>query len=392
MSGRYEKRKPQKKGGKIALIILGVLVGLIVVGVIAGALFYNSMLNKMNRAQYVDKQPSDEDLAGLIAPVEETEETEAVTEPVIETTEEPTVEVTKPMVPEDIINVLVVGQSARPGEPAYMADSTMLVSINTYTKTITLSSVLRDAFVKFPTFTDPNGKTRSGGRVKFTSVYASGYAIGDVACAMEVANLTMLNNFGVEVDYNFEVDMEAFSALINAIDGVEMELKEEEVKYMNKELKGYCELEPGYNSLDGYMALTYARMRKAEGDGDSDIKRTARQRYLAERMIDKVIYKLCTDGFTAVKKLAFEILPYVTTNMENDEITKLLTEVVLNISDYKIEQGTCPVEGKKSRWGDMVDIYKDGFEHSVIRFDEDLNKKAMRFITEGEGEYPDTGK
>lgn len=366
------------------------LAALIIVGGIAGVMFYNNMLSQINRAEMVDRQPSDEELAALIPPEKETvAETTPTTE---ETTEATTVPETKPMTPEDIVNILVVGQSARPGEPGYMADSTMLVTINKYTKTVTLSSVLRDALVKFPTFKGPSGKTHSGGWVKFTSTYASGYLIGDVAGAMEVANLTMLNNFGVEVDYNFEINMEMFRKFIDTLGTVEMELNEAEANYLNKDLKGYCNAVEGWNSLDGHMALSYARMRKAEGDGDSDIKRTARQRYLVERILDKVKYKMSTEGLDAVQELVSAVLPYVTTNMENSEITKLMLEVVPILPEIEIVSGTCPVEGSKSRWGDMVDIYDDGFMHSVIKFDEGLNKKAMRYITEGEGEYPDTGK
>lgn len=385
MAGRYERKKPVKKRSravKIVLIVLAVILLLAVAVAAAGYLYYDSMLGKITQAQVVDKNPSDADLAGLIAPPDD-EETEPFTQPA-ETSEETTVPETKPMTAEDIINVLVVGQSARPGEPAYMADSTILVSINKYTKTLTLTSVLRDALVKFPTFKGPDGRTHSGGRVKFTSTYASGYTIGDVGCAMQVADLVMLENFGVEVDHNFEIDMEMFIKFIDAMEGVELEINEAETDYLNKELGkcGYEPLEPGYNSLDGFGALTFARMRKAAGDSDSDIKRTDRQRYLVDRIINKVKWILSQKGLGAVQDLANQVLPYVTTDMEKSEITKLLLELVPMLPEMTIESGTCPVS--KTYWGDYVDIYKDGFMHSVLKFDEGQNKKLMRVITEGE--------
>lgn len=383
MSGRFERKRPKKKAGKIVLIVLIVFL-ILVLAIFGGAYaYYNSMLNKISRAEVVDRSPSDEDLAGLIAPVEETEETEEVTEPVIETTEE-TIPETKPMTAEDIVNVLVVGQAARPGEEARMADSTILITVNKYTKVLTLSSVLRDAFVKFPTFKGPDGRTHSGGRVKFTSTYASGYAIGDVGCALQVADLVMQENFGIEVDHNFEVDFEMFIKFLDSMEGVELELTEAEVKYLNQELVkcGYAELEPGYNSLDGFGALTFARMRKAEGDNDSDIKRTARQRYLVDRILNKLKFLLETRGLSVVQDICNEALPYVTTDMENSEITKLMTELIPLLPELTIESGTIPVSG--TAWGDYVDIYKDGFQHSVMRFDEGQNKKILRALTEGE--------
>lgn len=384
MSGRYERKKPANKGGKVALIVLIVVLALVVTAFGGVYIYYNSMLNKIGRAEVVDKSPSDDDLAGLIAPVEETEETEAATEPTVETTEETVPETTRAMTADDIVNILVIGQAARPGEESRMADSTMLITINKYTKVMTLSSVLRDSFVKFPTFKGPDGRTHSGGRVKFTSTYASGYVIGDVGCAMQVADLVMQENFGVEVDHNVEVNFELFTAFVDAIRGVELELTEAEVKYLNKKLVkcGYGEMEPGWNSLDGFGALEFARMRKADGDGDSDIKRTARQRYLVERIVDKVKYTIEHKGLGKIQEIVDSILPYVITDMENSEITSLLTEMIPLLSELSIESGTIPVAG--TAWGDYVDIYKDGFQHSVMRFDEGQNKKILRALTEGE--------
>ena len=68
-------------------------------------------------------------------------------------TEEETVAATvHQMSADDIVNILVVGQAARAGEEANMADTTMLVSINTYTKEVTVFSILRDSFVKLPDY------------------------------------------------------------------------------------------------------------------------------------------------------------------------------------------------------------------------------------------------
>lgn len=377
MHGRYERQKPRKKasGGRIALIIVGVLVALIIAGIIAGVVYYNNVLNKINRAEVIEKDPTPEEIAAVIGgrlPIaEETEET------VLETTME-TVPETKPMTADDIVNILVVGQSARPGEDSRMADSTVLVTINKYTKTVTLSSVLRDALVRGPDY-----KGHNSGKIKFTTCYALGYLWGDIGGAMECLNQVMEKNFGVEVDYNVEVDFEMFVKFIDTLGTVEVELTQQEADYLNEELDNYGEAEPGMNSLDGYMALAYARMRKADGDNDSDIKRTARQRYLIERMANKLVYKLSTEGMSAVQQIINEMLPYVTTNMENDEITKLLMEVLPILPKLKFESGTCPVDG--TAWGEMYDIYKDGFKHSVLMFDEGQNKRLMRAITEGEG-------
>ena len=47
-------------------------------------------------------------------------------------------------------------------------------------------------------------------------------------------------------------------------------------------------MKEGKNWLDGSTALAYVRMRKAEGDGESDIKRTARQPSVYGALLAKV--------------------------------------------------------------------------------------------------------
>ena len=112
-----------------------------------------------------------------------------------------TVETTVPKATaEDIINILVVGQSSRAGEESRMADTTMVVSINTFDGTVTVFSVLRDSYVKLPDY-----KGHVCGRAKFTVCYGLGYQWGGTAGAMEMTNNCMRDNFGVEVDYNFEI-------------------------------------------------------------------------------------------------------------------------------------------------------------------------------------------
>ena len=65
------------------------------------------------------------------------------------------------MTADDIVNILFVGQAARAGEEETMADSTMLISINTYTKEITCMSILRDSFVKLPDYKEMCIRDRS---------------------------------------------------------------------------------------------------------------------------------------------------------------------------------------------------------------------------------------
>ena len=229
--GRFEQEKQPKKkrGGKIVLIILAVILVIVGCAAAAGAVYYNRMMNKMN----IIELP--EDTYVYTEETQLTEATESVaaaeTEMQDETTEATTV-VTEPpkATAEDIINILVVGQSSRAGEESRMADTTMVVSVNTFDGTVTVFSVLRDSYVKLPDYKD-----HVCGRAKFTVCYGLGYQWGGIAGAMEMTNICMRDNFGVEVDYNIEIDFESFTRVVDLLGGIEIELTEAEAKYLNND-------------------------------------------------------------------------------------------------------------------------------------------------------------
>lgn len=378
--GRFESQKPKKKKGpgKVILIILAVLLVLVIGAVIAGVLYYNSTLNKITHVEVpkIQYTTPEEDLFADPEGVE--------TEPVVtETVETVPTETTEPAhVPssEDYINILVVGQASRAGETTNterMADTAILCTINTYEKKLTLTSLLRDSLVR-----PPNFRGHEFGKIKLTTVYHLGsyYSNGDIAGSMELMNMTLYDSFGIEVDYNIEVDFDIFIKVIDLMYGVTINLSQEEADYLNAQDDWVCyDVWPGEFHLDGAGALCYARMRKADGDGDSDIKRTARQRHL----IDRIIFGLKNLSLTDVNNIANEVLPMITTSMTPSEITELMVKFLPMISELQVETGgTCPVQGTYR--GKEVDIYGDGMYHSVLEFEVPQQKKLMRAITEGE--------
>lgn len=368
--GRFEQAKQpkqpgKKKGLKIFLIVIAVILALLLILAGAAYLYLQSKLKKMNiielpKDTYAYTEPTDE----VTRPPETgaAEITEATTEATV-----------PKMTADDIINILFVGQAARAGEEETMADSTMLISINTYTKEITCMSILRDSFVKLPDY-----KGHQCGRAKFTVCYNLGYQWGGgTAGGMEMTNICLKDNFGIEVDYNVEVSFDSFIKMIDYIDGVDIDLTQAEADYLNKDtLYVKRTIEPGVQRLQGMEALSYARMRKAAGDSESDIKRTERQRKVVEALLEKFRYRSIAD----LNKWIDILLPMVSTTMTPTDVTKLAARVLPIFSELKIKGATVPMEG----WGDMVDIYNDGQIHSVMRFDTAKEKKLIRAITEAE--------
>ncbi len=374
--GRYERKKEKPKAGKILLIVLAVILVLIIAAGAAGYLYYTSVLGKMNQVEV----PEIEYTQPVVTQATEASELDAEhTEPSTVVTEPPHVASA-----EDYVNILVVGQSARAGEEDRRADTMILVTLNKFDKTVRLTSILRDTQLQVPV----SFQGKNYGKIKINTIYHLGsfYDNGNPGSSMALMNLTLYKNFGIEVDHNFEVDFDAFVKIVDMLDGVEMELTEAEAKYLNDDdLWVYYDVEPGLQRLDGMAALSYARMRKAEGDADSDIKRSNRQRNLIVKLIEKM--KNTSIGY--LRYVIDETMPYITTSMSTAEITKLMFDLLEILPEMKIVTGgTCPVEDTYQ--GKMVDIYDIGQLESVLTFNVDQQWRLMREITLGEGRVQET--
>lgn len=370
--GKYlntSNQKPKKKGRKIVLIVICVLLVAVIGALAIGAGALNSVLDKIKKAEVIEQTVEmNEEIENLMGIMEETEPTVPTTEAVEETTTAPTVDPNKEP---DILNVLVTGQSYRAGEDSRLADTNILVTINKDTKVVTITSFMRDTYVKLP---DYMGHTCGWNRIN--TAYALGYTWGGTGGAMEMTNLCLKNNFGIEVDHNVEIDFTAFIKIIDILGGVRIDLTEAEAKYLNEHKYDWQEeVAAGENRLFGDYALSYARMRKAEGDAESDIKRTARQRTL----IEAIFNKLKTKGLSVVQEMANEILPMVTTNMTNAEITSCMLELLPLLPELTIEKGTCPAE--TTYWPEYKEL-PDGGAY-VLVFASEQQKRLMMPITEG---------
>lgn len=376
--GHFQQAQPpkKKKGKKIALIVLTVLLVLVIAAAIIGIGAYKAVLNKVTYVTMPTYETTEPATEATVANT--TEVTAATTEA---TTEATTVETTvPPMKPEDIINLLVVGQSSRAGEEGKLADTMILASLNKYNNTLTLTSFLRDTYVDLPDYRDSRGTLHTCGWNKLTSCYALGHSWDGAGGAMKMMNDCLYNNFGVEVDYNVEIDFDCFIKLVDILGGVGIEVTQEEADYLNADtlFVPYGGINAGWVTLGGSEALSYARMRKAAGDNDSDIKRTARQR----KLMDALFNNIRGMNLSQLTRIVNEILPMITTNMHPDKITEFLVEVAPMVPDLIFEKGgTCPVQD--TYWSSWEET-PDGAMY-VLAFDGGQNKKLMRQITEGEG-------
>ena len=343
--GKYLAKKApaaKKKKKKILPIILIVLLLIVALCVGAGVLYYNYLLGMISRPDDV-KIPQ----TTAAAPVLESEA--AVTE-----TEEATIGTTSPeetwpeiVSDEKITHFMLVGNAYRPGEEYYITDTMILVSVNRETKTITLTSLMRDLRLVWPKYVDTLGKEHSGNN-RINMAYNMGYSwTKNKQDSMDVLESIVQHNFGIPVERTIEIDFEIFMKVVDILGDVTVHIDEAELKYLQENYNWMDTLTVGENRLSGYKALCYARMRKV---GHGDYQRTERQRIVITQMIEK----LKNMNILKVHSLFTEILPMITTDMSNTEMMNYAWEFIPMLKDLKIQSQRIPFDGNE------MSVVRDG--------------------------------
>ena len=344
--GKYLAKKPvakKKKKSILSKILIGILIILLLI--VGGVVFYiNHLMNLVSRPDDVVIKPAESITASV--PTQETLATEETTEG----TTSP--EDTWPEIvsDENITNFMLVGNAYRPGEEYYITDTMILVSINRETKTLTLTSLMRDMCLVWPQYTDTLGRSHSGNN-RINMAYNMGYSwTQNKQDSMDVLESIVQHNFGIPVERTVEVDFELFDKITELLGGVEVELSQAEIDYLRENYPASNTaktLEPGMCELSPYLTLCYARMRKV-GHGDYD--RTERQRIVITKMIEK----LKDMNILKIHKLFTEVLPMITTDMSNTEIMNYAWEFIPMLKDLKIQSQRIPFEGNE------VSVVRDG--------------------------------
>ena len=127
------------------------------------------------------------------------------------------------------------------------------------------------------------------------------------------------------MDLNIEefvvVNFEAVKEAVDDIDGVTMQITDEEVSHIPGIEKA------GTYNLTGEQALAYARIRHAEG---GDYKRTERMRDVIAAIVEKVK----TFNISQINKFIDNILPKVYTNITAADIFTLIPSITsMKITD-----------------------------------------------------------
>ena len=232
---------------------------------------------------------------------------------------------------EKVRNILLIGTDAR-GDEQGRADTVIILSFSSHNQTITLTSLLRDSYVSIP----GHG----------TNKLNAAYAYGGPTLLMD----TIVNNFGIPVDDYISVNFKAVVHLVDALGGVTVTVSDREATAINMILQAElneimgddknADMLPsgGTFTLNGKQAVAYSRIRKV---GNADFERTQRQR----NILSMILQKLRTMKPEGVKKILYDALPQVHSNMTDGQMYLLALQTPVNLLRYQQQELRLPADG-----------------------------------------------
>ncbi|MBR7554746.1 LCP family protein [Allobacillus sp. GCM10007491] len=265
METRKDKRKQKgnKKGLKIVLIVLGLLI---LAGVIYAAYLYKQVDDAVSEMY----QPLDSD-------------------------QEKKEEIEQRFKDKDTINALLLGVDEREGDKG-RSDTMIFLSLNPDTNKILMLSIPRDTYVNIP----------GRGMDKINHAYAFGNS--------ELSVQTVEDFLDTTVHFYGKVNMEGLKDGVDALGGVTVQNN----RQFNQSGKTF---ETGELHLNGEEALAYSRMRKQDPKGD--MGRNDRQQQIIDAMIDK---GMSFGSFTKVQDILDALGTNVETNLQMGEMRKLFMD------------------------------------------------------------------
>lgn len=315
-----------------------------------------------------------------------------------------------PNLPDHVINILLLGVDTREdtlGEGDHTvkrADVQIILSFNTETGELKLTSIPRDTLVTNPA---------TGKLIPITNAYTSfddkGVFNENPTRAMAVVNY----NFEMNIRYFFSINFYGVVKIVESLGGVDVDLTEAEAWSINtylstKTIKSGSkvvshgkailrtygkefglpeplEVKAGVQHLTGLQALIYARLRETVRKKyplGGDWQRTVRTRHLLELLLRKALQLNIGD----MLNLLIDATAYMYTNMNGSDIYNLFMAakdsglLSMDTSGELFQQFRVPMDGTWSyNDGDIFISRKNGnFQKNI---------QALHEFIYGEGNY-----
>jgi len=296
-----------RKTVKVLIYSLVFMIGLFI-------LFYvNSNISKTDTLSWINKIP----IIGQIKTFAETSST--------------------PLKGEDSgrVNILFLGVGGEGHDGAQLTDTILVFSINTKDKKISMLSIPRDLSIPM--------ENLGWRKINNVNAYAEMQQAGSGGQATSQAVSNILK---APIDYYVKVDFEGFKKIIDYFGGIEVDVEntfddytypaagqEDNPVYVNR--FEHLHIEKGRQTMDGELALKYARSRHAYGVEGTDFARAARQQKVIEALKEKALSAETLTNPKLVANVISELNNNISTDLKIWEILKAW-QLVKNIDKSNI--------------------------------------------------------
>ena len=370
--------RPEKKKKHVGRTVIIVIAAVILAILLAVFLIFRDMYSQLNTRHHNPVEPT----AVPAAAADATPAPDSSSEPASTLTDEEKAKLEEMelrsslaesaeevMSDKNVYNVLLIGSDGRT-EELERSDAMILVSINKTTKTIWLTSLMRD-----------------------TQVEIANWGIGHLNWATRFGGVDMLintiestRNFAIDVDNWAMVDFLDFAEVAAMVGPITVTVTKEEAADINLLIREACQLNDQYYGTsvprcyfptdqdgtytisDGFQILGYCRERHIGGDTG----RSEKQRDALMQMWGNVKKMSLTDQYA----LAKEIMSIVSTDITMGQSATLLLQAP-ELLTYEIKMQQCPTPGAFWRGLDANGL-------SIYNADFRVNRNFLRATIYGE--------
>ncbi len=266
-----------------------------------------------------------------------------------------------PNLPANVVNILLIGVDMRDRDinsnsSLLHNDVTMILSVNTDDGSIKLTSIARDLYVQIPGYRDK-------GRINTAYALGTNRNAEGINRGAELTMRTVNHLFEMNVSQYVVINFYGLASIIDHIGGIDLNLirgeahainayLKEHARQMTYDVKGNANREPltvvsekqheSVQHLDGIQAVMYARLRSNMRSAPTgDLARTARQRYLLEQLLAKVLKNINVNSLADLIEVCY---PYVKTNISAGTMLNVALGVLQSGILGKLSSGATLIE------------------------------------------------
>jgi LCP family protein required for cell wall assembly len=246
------------------------------------------------------------------------------------------------------MNVLLIGVDSAPDRTESLTDSMIVVSLDPVGRTVSMVSIPRD-LANVPLGNGNVYAPKINSLVSWANQHPADFPNGGIRALEDAVGAL----FGIPIHYYATVDLAGFVAMVDAVGGVDIDVRKPlaDPIYPGLDGKRGWSIGPGLHHFNGTDALAYVRIRKALGE--SDLTRAARQQDVLVALRNRAVSAGILFG---LPRLLSAVGATVRTDLPADRLPELaaLAEQMGGSSTTKVVLGAPMIKsGGSTRYGSI---------------------------------------